>query len=114
MRIGPIAYKLELPSHLRKMHNLFHVSMLRKYVPNPSHILKIEILQVSKEGVLQVKPFFILDHQVHQLRNHEFKQVKVQWDQYSPESATWEDEMIFIMIFLIFFIKLCDEPDRFT
>jgi hypothetical protein len=90
-RIGPVAYKLELPFHLRRMHNVFHVSMLRKYVPDPSHVLKFEKLQVSEEGVLQVEPFCILDRRVRRLRNREFEQVKVQWDQYSPGSATWED-----------------------
>ena len=43
-RIGPVAYKLELPFCLRRIHNVFHVSMLRKYVPDPSHVLKFEKL----------------------------------------------------------------------
>lgn len=90
-RIRPVAYKLELPFHLRRMHNVFHVSMLRKYVPDPSHVLKFEKLQVSEEGVLQVEPLCILDYRVRRLRNREFEQVKVQWHQYSPGSATWED-----------------------
>ena len=81
------------------MHNVFHVSMLRKYVPNPSHVLKFEKLQVFEEGVLQVEPFCILDRRVRRLRNREFEQVKVQWDQYSPRSATWEDAVIIFQDF---------------
>lgn len=98
-RIGPVAYKLELPSHLRKMHNVFHVSMLRKYVPDPSHVLKFDKLQVSEDGALQTEPFCILDHRVLRLRNREFEQVKVQWDQYSPGSATWEDAAVIFQNF---------------
>lgn len=90
-RVGLVAYNLELSFHLRRMHNVFHVSMLRKYVPDPSHVLKFEKLQVSEEGVLQVEPLCILNRQVRRLKNREFEQVKVQWDQYSPRSATWED-----------------------
>ena len=73
------------------MHNVFHVSMLRKYVSYPSHVLTFQKLQVSEERVLQVEPFCIPDRWVRRLRNHEFEQVKVQWDQYSPGSSTWED-----------------------
>ena len=38
-RIGEVAYRLELPSDLDRIHNVFHVSMLHKYVPDPSHVL---------------------------------------------------------------------------
>ena len=38
-RIGYLAYRLVLPSPLANIHNVFHVSMLRKYVPNPQHII---------------------------------------------------------------------------
>ena len=38
-RIGPVAYRLELPSELSRIHNVFHVSMLKKYISDPSHIL---------------------------------------------------------------------------
>ena len=38
-RIGEVAYRLELPSDLDHIHDVFHVSMLRKYIPDPSHVL---------------------------------------------------------------------------
>ena len=38
-RIGEVAYRLELPSDLDRIHDVFHVSMLRKYIPDPSHVL---------------------------------------------------------------------------
>lgn len=87
-KIGPVAYRLTLPPVLRRMHDVFHVSVLRKYVPNPSHILDWHHLQVTDEGALKAEPVCILDHRTRQLRRRLVDQVKVQW---SPSSAIWED-----------------------
>ena len=51
------------------MHIVFHVLVFRHYVPDPSHVLKLEGLQVFEEGGLKVEPYFILDHRVFQLKN---------------------------------------------
>jgi hypothetical protein len=90
-KIGPVAYRLVLPPHLHKTHNVFHVSVLRHYVADESHKLNWKELQVSDVGTLTVEPLRILDRRVRQLRNRLVDQVKVQWDKYSPGSATWED-----------------------
>jgi hypothetical protein len=90
-KIGPAAYRLVLPPHLHKTHNVFHVSVLRHYVADESHKLNWKELQVSDTGNLMVESLHILDHRVRHLRNHLVDQVKVQWDKYSPGYATWED-----------------------
>jgi hypothetical protein len=90
-KIGPIAYRLVLPPHFHKTHNVFHVFILRHYVVDESHKLNWKELQVSDVGTLTVEPLRILDYRVRQLRNRLVDQVKVQSDKYSPESATWED-----------------------
>jgi hypothetical protein len=90
-RIGPITYRLVLPPHLHKTHNVFHVSVLRHYVVDKSHKLNWKELHVSDARTLTVEPLRILDHRVRQLRNPLVDQVKVQWDKYSPGSATWDD-----------------------
>jgi hypothetical protein len=90
-KIGPIAYRLILPPHLHKTHNVFHVFVLRHYVVDESNKLNWKELQVSDVGTLMVEPLRILDRRVRQLRSHLVDQVKVQWDKYSPVSATWED-----------------------
>jgi hypothetical protein len=90
-KIGHVAYRLVLPPHLHKTHNVFHVSVLCHYVADESHKINWKELQVSDVGTLTVEPLRILDHRVRQLRNRLVDQVKLQWDKYSPRSATWED-----------------------
>ncbi|KAL2232439.1 UNVERIFIED_CONTAM: hypothetical protein Sindi_1423900 [Sesamum indicum] len=91
-RVGPLAYRLALPTELSQIHDVFHVSMLRRYRSDPSHILhepKIEIL----EGLTYVEePTEILDQSIKKLRNKEIPMVKVKWSHHSPREATWEVE----------------------
>jgi hypothetical protein len=90
-RKGPVAYRLALPDSLRRMHDVFHVSILRHYISDPTHVIDMSSLLVLDKGELTDKPIHILDHRVRQLRCQTIEQVKVQWDNYSPHSATWED-----------------------
>ena len=48
-RKGDVAYQLALPPELARIHNVFHVSLLRKYVPDPNHVVKYEPLQVRQD-----------------------------------------------------------------
>jgi hypothetical protein len=59
---GPMAYRLALPDSLRCMHDVFHVSVLRHYISDLSHVIDMSSLQVSDEGALMVEPIHILDH----------------------------------------------------
>jgi hypothetical protein len=97
-RVGPVAYRLALPPHLHRIHNVFHVSVLRHYIADLSHNIQWKELQVSDEGVITVEPLRILERRVRQLRNRLVDQVKVQWDKYSPGSATWEIQMENLML----------------
>jgi hypothetical protein len=90
-RKGPMAYRLALPDSLRHMHDFFHVSVLRHYISDPTHVIDMSSLQVSDEGVLTPKSIHILDHRIRQLRRQTVDQVKVQWDNYSLHSATTKD-----------------------
>jgi hypothetical protein len=58
--IGLVAYMITFPASMR-VHNFFHVSLLKKYVPDPNHIIDWTVIQVENEGDFQVEPVRILD-----------------------------------------------------
>ena len=90
-RIGPVAYMLALPASMT-VHNVFHISLLKKYIPDANHVIDWNVIQVEQEGVLQVHHVRILDRKRKQLRNQAMGLVKVQWTWYGPKDATWEHE----------------------
>ena len=89
--IGPVAYRIPFPPNIRA-HNVFHVSLLKKYVHDPNHVINWDVIQVEPKGEFQIDPMHILDKKVTMLRNRDIGQVKVQWEHYGPEEATWELE----------------------
>ena len=91
-RDGKAAYRLVLPPNLATVHNVFHVSMLKKYVPEESHVLEQEPIEIHEDLSLQEKPVQILDFKVKTVRNKEIPLVKVLWRNQSVEEATWERE----------------------
>eukprot|EP00253_Pinus_taeda_P006256 PITA_06256 len=86
-RIGPMAYQLALPSHIR-VHNVFHVSILKKYIYDPKHIISWQDIQVEPEGEFLVKPVRILDQRRVVLWKRAIIQVKVQWQHFGSDEAT--------------------------
>ncbi|KAL0549903.1 hypothetical protein IC582_014398 [Cucumis melo] len=91
-RIGPVAYRLALPPSLSAVHDVFHVSMLRKYVPDPSHVVDYEPLEIDENLSYVEQPVEILAREVKTLRNKEIPLVKVLWRNHRIEEATWERE----------------------
>ncbi|XP_070015638.1 uncharacterized protein [Nicotiana sylvestris] len=92
-RIGLVAYKLELPPEISLVHPVFHVSMLRKVVGDPSTIVPVKTIEVNEELSYEEVPVAILVRQVRKLRNKEITSVKVLcWNQ-QVEEATWEAEI---------------------
>jgi hypothetical protein len=75
-RIGPVAYMLALPTYMT-VHNVFHVSPLKKYIPDANHVIDWNVIQVEPEGVLQMHPVRILDRKRKQIRNRSIELVKV-------------------------------------
>ena len=91
-RVGDKAYRVALPPSLSTVHNIFHVSMLRKYISNPSHVLSYEPLELTHDLAYEEKPVKILDHKEKELRTKKIRLVKVLWRNHSVEEATWERE----------------------
>ncbi|KAL4020979.1 hypothetical protein IC575_019768 [Cucumis melo] len=91
-RIGPVAYRLALPPSLSTVHDVFHVSMLRKYVPDPSHVVDYEPLEIDENLSYVEQPLEVLAREVKTLRNKQIPLVKVLWRNHRVEEATWERE----------------------
>ena len=89
-RVGNVAYKLELPPRLSRIHNVFHVSILKKFHPNPSHVLQPENIEIDEALTYEEKPVNLLDRKVKELRNKQILLVKVLWRNHGIDEATWE------------------------
>jgi hypothetical protein len=60
-------------------HNVFHVSLLKEYIPDANYVIDWNVIQVDQEGAFQVHLVHILDRKIKQLRNRSIGLVKVQW-----------------------------------
>ena len=91
-KVGPIAYKLKLPPELSRIHDTFHVSMLRNYIPDPSHVLIEQPVQLKENLTYEEIPVQIVNRKEQVLRNKVIPLVKVLWKNHEREAATWEAE----------------------
>ena len=91
-RIGRVAYELDLPAELEAVHPVFHISMLRRCIGDPSRIFPVDDVQVTDELVFEEQPVAILDRQMRKLRNKEVASVKVLWRNANREEMMWEAE----------------------
>ncbi|CAL0324551.1 unnamed protein product [Lupinus luteus] len=91
-KVGPVAYQIALPPLLSNLHNVFHVSQLRKYISDPSHIIEPDSIQLKDNLTFETLPIRIGDRSVKILRGKEIALVKVIWSQSNGEDATWEVE----------------------
>ncbi|XP_073153267.1 uncharacterized protein [Henckelia pumila] len=89
-KVGARAYRVALPPNLESVKNVFHISMLRKYVANPSHVIHHEPVEWTPDLSYEEMPVQILDIQVRRLRNREILMVKILWCNQLVEEATWE------------------------
>ncbi|WMV51088.1 hypothetical protein MTR67_044473 [Solanum verrucosum] len=91
-RVGSVAYELELPQELAAVHPVFHISMLKKCIGDPSLILPTESVKIKDNLSYEEVPVQILDRQVRRLRTKDVASVKVLWRNQFVEEATWEAE----------------------
>ena len=89
--IGTQAYKLDLPAHL-KVHNVFHVSLLKPYIPSPDHVLNDDQIVMATQNILELQPDRILETRERTLRNRAIREHLIQWKDFPLEDATWEYE----------------------
>ncbi|KAA0037768.1 reverse transcriptase [Cucumis melo var. makuwa] len=91
-RVGPAAYRLELPIELARIHDVFHVSMLRKYIPDPSRVLQEQPVELKEDLSYVEEPVQILDRKEQVLRNKTIPLIKVLWRHHGAKEGTWEPE----------------------
>ena len=76
-KVGLVAYRLALPQELENIHNVFHVSMLRRYRSDPSHVIFSETIDLRLDLTYEEEPIKILAREVKELRKKQIPLVKV-------------------------------------
>jgi hypothetical protein len=89
---GEVAYQLNLPESLSAVHNVFHVSQLKKCLRVPEEQLSVEDLEVQEDLTYIEKPTQILEFTDRITRRKTIRMCKVRWGHHSEEEATWERE----------------------
>jgi hypothetical protein len=87
-----VAYKLDLPPSLAGVHDIFHVSQLKKCLKAPVDIVLPELTPLEADLSYPEHPIKILDQNDRVMRRKTIKFFKIQWSKHSEEQATWESE----------------------
>ena len=91
-RVGTIAYRLALPPSMSGVHEVFHVFMLRRYTPDPAHVVDWGEIEVNTDGTFKEGPVCIMDSWDQVLRRKTVRLVRVLWQHRGVEESTWERE----------------------
>ena len=91
-RVGTVAYRLALPPSMSGVHEVFHVSMLKKYTPDPAHVVDLGQIEVDTAVTFEEGPVCIIDSLDQVLRRKTVRLVRVLWRHYGVEESTWERE----------------------
>ena len=91
-RVGRVAYRLALPPSMSGVHEVFHVSMLRRYTPDPAHVVDWGEIEVDTDGTFKEGPVCIVDSWDQVLRRKTVRLVRVLWQHRGLEESMWERE----------------------
>jgi hypothetical protein len=103
---GEVAYQLKLPPQLSDVHDILHVSQLKKCLRVPEKQIPIEDLDAKEDLSYQEYPVKILETSERVTQNNMIKMCKVQWSHHTEEEATWEREEELKVKFPSFFFDL--------
>jgi hypothetical protein len=90
--IGPVAYRLELPEELQGIHDVFHVSNLKKCLSDESLKTPLDEIQVDERLNFKEEPVEIMEREVKRLRRKNIAIVRVKWNAKRGSEYTWEPE----------------------
>ena len=96
-RIGPVAYKLELPEELSRVHNTFHVSNLKKCLSDETLVILLKEIKIDDKLNFVEEPVEIMDREVKRLKHSRIPIVKVRWNSKKGPEFTWEREDKFVL-----------------
>ena len=88
-RMGSVAYRLALPPSMSGVREVFHVSMLREYTPDPAHEVDWGYIEVDTDGTFEEGPVCIVDSRDQVLRRKTVRLVRVLWRHCGVEKLTW-------------------------
>ncbi|GJR09133.1 hypothetical protein Tco_0791785 [Tanacetum coccineum] len=91
-RVRTVAYKLELPQQLKRVHNTFHVSNLKKCLSDESLVIPLEELRVDDKLHFVEEPVEVMDREIKQLKRSRIPIIKVRWNSKRGSEFTWEQE----------------------
>ncbi|XP_027340845.1 uncharacterized protein LOC113854161 [Abrus precatorius] len=91
-KIGLVAYQVALSPFLSNLQNVFHVSQLRKYIPDPSYVIELDTIPLKDNLTYETSSVPIMDQRVKHLREKDILLIKVVWSETDDEDATWELE----------------------
>ncbi|GJZ55112.1 putative reverse transcriptase domain-containing protein [Tanacetum coccineum] len=89
-KVGTVAYRLELPEQLSRVHSTFHVSNLKKCLSNKTLAISLDEIQIDDKFHFIEKPVEIMDHKVKRLKQSRIPIIKVRWNSRRGPEFTWE------------------------
>jgi hypothetical protein len=87
-----VAYQLQLPETLSAVHNVFHVSQLKKFLRVPDRTIDVTDVTLEPDLTYLEHPIRVLDQKDRATRRRVLKFYKIQWNQHTEEEATWETQ----------------------
>ena len=106
-RIGPVAYKLNLPRKLSNIHSIIHLSNLKKFLSDETLVIPLEEVNINESLNFVEELVEIMDHEVIQTKQSRIAIVKVRWNAKRVPEFTWECEdqtKLNILIFLFSYL----------
>ena len=91
-RIGPVAYRLDLPQDLSNVHNVFHVCILKKCLSDETPVIPMREIRVDENLNFVEKPIEIVDREIKRLKHSRIPLIKVRWNSRHGPEFTWERE----------------------
>ena len=90
--VGTVVYRLALPTSMSGVHEVFHVSMLRRYTQDPADVVDSREIEVDTDETFEEGPVCIMDSRDQVLRRKTVRLVRVLWQHRGVEKSTWKRE----------------------